>query len=154
MVALYRSGRQADALAVYERLRACLRDELGLDPTPQLRTLEHDILNHAPTLTSGSHVRVALRSEDHEPPRAAEMQRWFDQLGVPALDDKMTCELLWREAKANAAAARCRKPDAASRPRSGSPPPAVQPTNLRRAHWDWPDRPRTPCSANRSTSRS
>ena len=94
MVALYRSGRQADALSVYERLRACLRDELGLDPTPQLRSLEHDILNHVPTLTSGSQPRVALRSEHRELPRAPEMQRWFDHLGVPALDDRMTCELL------------------------------------------------------------
>jgi DNA-binding SARP family transcriptional activator len=94
MVALYRSGRQADALEAYERLRVCLRDELGLDPTPQLRALEHDILTHAPTLASGSRERIALRSEDHESLRAPVLQRWFDQLDVPALDDKMTCELL------------------------------------------------------------
>jgi SARP family transcriptional regulator, regulator of embCAB operon len=50
MLAFYRSGRQAEALAVYRRMRDRLGDELGLDPTLELRVLEHRILTHAPEL--------------------------------------------------------------------------------------------------------
>jgi DNA-binding SARP family transcriptional activator len=51
MVALYRSGRQAEALEVYRRTRRHLVDELGLEPGPDLRSLETAILNHDPRLT-------------------------------------------------------------------------------------------------------
>ena len=44
MLALYRSGRQQDALAVYRRARRALRDELGLDPGPGLQELQQAIL--------------------------------------------------------------------------------------------------------------
>ena len=44
MRALYRDGRQAEALEVYREFRSVLRDELGLEPSPQLRELETAIL--------------------------------------------------------------------------------------------------------------
>ena len=44
MLALYRSGRQADALQVYRRARELLRDELGLEPSRALQELERSIL--------------------------------------------------------------------------------------------------------------
>ncbi|WP_433298704.1 BTAD domain-containing putative transcriptional regulator [Actinoplanes sp. CA-030573] len=44
MVALYRSGRQADALAEYRRAREVLRDELGIEPGRELRDLHQQIL--------------------------------------------------------------------------------------------------------------
>jgi DNA-binding SARP family transcriptional activator len=50
MLALYRSGRQADALEVYREWRQRLADELGLEPGPELRELERRILAHDATL--------------------------------------------------------------------------------------------------------
>jgi DNA-binding SARP family transcriptional activator len=50
MLALYRCGRQADALAAYGAARAVLRDELGLDPGPALQRLHHEVLNRDPAL--------------------------------------------------------------------------------------------------------
>lgn len=46
MLALYRCGRQADALGVYQRTRAVLMDTVGLEPTRELRNLEQAILEH------------------------------------------------------------------------------------------------------------
>jgi DNA-binding SARP family transcriptional activator len=45
-LALYRSGRQADALRALEDMRRTLRDELGVEPSPPLRAIEGQILDH------------------------------------------------------------------------------------------------------------
>jgi DNA-binding SARP family transcriptional activator len=50
MLALYRSGRQADALATYRDARRTLVDDFGLEPGPALHQLEQAILRHDPTL--------------------------------------------------------------------------------------------------------
>jgi DNA-binding SARP family transcriptional activator/tetratricopeptide (TPR) repeat protein len=50
MTALYRAGRQADALRAYQRLRTMLGDELGLEPTVELVALESAILFQKPEL--------------------------------------------------------------------------------------------------------
>jgi DNA-binding SARP family transcriptional activator/glutamine cyclotransferase len=52
MVALYRSGRQAEALDVYRAGRRLLDEELGLEPDDELQRLERAILNHDPSLES------------------------------------------------------------------------------------------------------
>jgi DNA-binding SARP family transcriptional activator len=46
MLALYRSGRQVDALNVYRRTRTALVDGLGIEPGPELQALQHMILEH------------------------------------------------------------------------------------------------------------
>ena len=50
MVALYRSGRQADALEVYQRTRAELVEQLGIEPGPQLHELQRAVLAQDPAL--------------------------------------------------------------------------------------------------------
>ena len=54
MLALYRSGRQADALAAYEAARRTLRDDLGLEPGDALRRLHGAILRQDPALVARS----------------------------------------------------------------------------------------------------
>jgi WD40 repeat protein/serine/threonine protein kinase len=50
ILALYRSGRQTDALAAYQRLRELLADELGVDPSTELKMLHERILRQDPDL--------------------------------------------------------------------------------------------------------
>jgi predicted ATPase/DNA-binding SARP family transcriptional activator len=52
MLALYRCGRQADALEVYRNAREVLAEELGLDPSPALQELERAILQQDPALAA------------------------------------------------------------------------------------------------------
>src|SRR5215472_2648442 len=53
MLALYRSGRQADALEVYRQFRSTLMKELGLEPSSALRELQAAILRYDPVLSPG-----------------------------------------------------------------------------------------------------
>ena len=54
ILALYRAGRQAEALAAYERFRRRLDDELGIEPSAALKGLQHRILNQDPSLELGA----------------------------------------------------------------------------------------------------
>ena len=52
IIALYRCGRQADALQAYQQARRVLLEELGVEPCPELRALEVAILNQDPALAA------------------------------------------------------------------------------------------------------
>jgi DNA-binding SARP family transcriptional activator len=73
MLALYRSGRQAEALCVYQDFRAVLDQELGLEPGDELTEIQLDILNQAPELRAerGERpVRTRLPGRSAESPPA------------------------------------------------------------------------------------
>src|ERR671936_2026704 len=58
MLALYRCGRQAEALRAYQKTRVYLADELGLEPSPQLQELERQILNQDASLLLEPELQV------------------------------------------------------------------------------------------------
>jgi WD40 repeat protein/DNA-binding SARP family transcriptional activator len=62
MLALYRSGRQAEALAVFHETRSALRDELGLEVSPALRDLAGQLLRQDPSLDAMVPPRRPSRS--------------------------------------------------------------------------------------------
>ena len=67
MLALYRDGRQAEALRAYKRTQDYLCEELGVDPSPELAELEERILNHDFTLIHSREVvsdKVAILFTD------------------------------------------------------------------------------------------
>jgi len=76
MLALYRSGRQAEALEVYADARRTLVDELGLEPSRELQRLQQEILAHDPSLD------VAVRPSP-APPTIARSRRRY--LGAAAI---------------------------------------------------------------------
>jgi DNA-binding SARP family transcriptional activator len=67
MLALYRSGRQTDALDTYREGRRVLVDELGLEPGPSLRRLQQQILDHDPALQAAERLeQQPVRREERK----------------------------------------------------------------------------------------
>jgi DNA-binding SARP family transcriptional activator/class 3 adenylate cyclase len=70
MLALYRSGRQAEALEVYQDARSAMVGELGIEPSPALRELERAVLGQDPALAPASLVPAPLAPAAAPPERA------------------------------------------------------------------------------------
>jgi len=113
MLALYRSGRQAEALAVYRQTRATLAGEFGIEPTPALRDLERAILRHDSSLEparaaseSRRAVLVVLEEDDEtllelaatlaaQPERELIVAQLVD--GEQALEGALAATAVWRD---------------------------------------------------------
>ena len=78
MLALYRSGRQADALETFQEARRVLADELGLEPGPELRRLQEAILAHDPAIAA---VPVVRRRRGNLPAPSTSFVGREDELG-------------------------------------------------------------------------
>jgi DNA-binding SARP family transcriptional activator/tetratricopeptide (TPR) repeat protein len=68
MLALYRSGRQAEALTVYRTTRQVLVEELGLEPSPALQELERAILRGDPAIAPALPAGAEARHQPASPP--------------------------------------------------------------------------------------
>jgi DNA-binding SARP family transcriptional activator len=90
-LALYRSGRQADALEVFRWIRTAL-DNLGIQPSAELRQLERDILNQSPA------VAPPVIEVDEAPEEEAGERRLVSVLAadIPAEDDPEALSALLR----------------------------------------------------------
>jgi DNA-binding SARP family transcriptional activator len=87
MVALYQTGRSADALVAYSQLASRLRADFGTEPSPALAALRTQVLSHDPTI--GRHRASGGQAES--------LPTWFrsvlDDLGDDEEDLKLRCRL-------------------------------------------------------------
>jgi DNA-binding SARP family transcriptional activator/pimeloyl-ACP methyl ester carboxylesterase len=92
MLALYRSGRHAEALAAYQEARHALAAELGIEPSPALRGLERSILQHDPNLIlptparAGQTVTPTLRRAKVSYAKSGELSIAYQVTGRGAVD--------------------------------------------------------------------
>ena len=76
MLALYRSGRQSEALEAYRHARRVLDEQLGIEPGPALRELEHKILNQDESLAPPP-VLAESPSPTEDARRRSRYRRWI-----------------------------------------------------------------------------
>ena len=90
MLALYRCGREAEALEIYQAFRRRLAEELGLDPSPRLQQLEAAILARDPSLDPPVNMTApitgpAVPAASPHPPQRGGRDRWRRWLSLGGL---------------------------------------------------------------------
>lgn len=88
ITALYRAGRQAEALAAYGRVRGALVDELGIEPGAALRSLETLVLRQSPSLDAGPPTATVGVPGNLPTPAAPVIGRDADRAGLLAALDE------------------------------------------------------------------
>jgi DNA-binding SARP family transcriptional activator/pimeloyl-ACP methyl ester carboxylesterase len=88
LVALYRSGRQPDALAAYQAYRTRLDTDLGLEPSARLKELERRILRQDPDLDLGSNGAEPVKAPVHDVRyvRSGELSIAYQVVGTGPVD--------------------------------------------------------------------
>lgn len=122
MLALYRSGRQAEALRAYQKARRVLGEELGIEPSPALTELEDRILAHDVDLELAAPVAVSLGPASGRTVRGYELRESLGtgRLGTlyrafqPAMAREVALEVADGELAATAEFARRFEADAAA----------------------------------------
>jgi DNA-binding SARP family transcriptional activator len=93
MLALYRSGRQAEALRVYTETRRRLVEQLGIEPTRALKDLERAVLEHDPSLELAKSATTQFAVEEHAPASPAVRETvsvlMTDLVGSTAIADRV-----------------------------------------------------------------
>jgi DNA-binding SARP family transcriptional activator len=100
MVALYRSGRQAEALDAYRHTRAVLRDELGLEPSEELQALQRAILAHDPSLAAPPRVDPPAPPDAGRAPKGRRLPLVAVAVGLAVLGAAAAAIALTRPSKA------------------------------------------------------
>lgn len=99
IVALYRAGRQADALRAYQRLRSTLGEDLGIDPSPDLQALEQRVLAQDATLL-GEGARAGAADAVNAEPATAVAEPLPSGVVTFLLTDVVGSTVMWERAPA------------------------------------------------------